>query len=619
MKRFPHEMRHSFMRAFLFVFSIALLLPCLALAQQLQFQTVATGLPNPTDIQAPRDGSGRLFVALQNGTIRIVRDGTLLAAPFLDIGSRVSCCNERGLLGLTFPPGFAQSGRFYVNYTNTGGHTEIAMYRVSANADIADPASGTVLMTIQQPFANHNGGGLAFGPDGYLYIGVGDGGGSGDPQNNGQNLNTLLGKILRVDVESTPGQVRNPNPPNFQAQHGARPEIWAFGLRNPWRFSFDRSTGDLWIADVGQNVYEEINVQAASSQGGENYGWRIMEGAHCFNALSCNETDLVQPIWEYDHSLGCSVTGGYVYRGSRSMGMRGDYIYGDYCSGRIWALRRGGGVLSNSLLVDTNYQITSFGEDEAGELYLGDARSGSVVRLLGPVQPRFSSANVVNAASFAPGLTPGSLATVFAAGLRDDDGISAATALPLPGTIDGIGVTIDGRDAPLHVVASVGGQEQINFQVPFETPVGDVTMTIRRGGIVSEPVSVPVRRLHPAIFASAGSAIVVHAATNALVTPGDPLREGEFAYFYASGLGPVSNQPATSAASPTSPLAETIESVRVTVGGAAAEVQFAGLAPGFAGVYQVNFRVPQNIASGPLNIAVQAGGETSPSVQTLVE
>jgi glucose/arabinose dehydrogenase len=325
------------------------------------------------------DGSGRLFVAEQGGTVRIIRNGALEAVPFLDISGIVTAGGEQGLLGLAFPPGFSAKRYFYVHYTNrlNVGDTVIARYRLSADPNLADPASGQQILTATQPFGNHNGGQLSFGPDGFLYIGLGDGGSGGDPLGNGQSLTTLLGKILRIDSES--GAIPYLIPSGNPFLGGRVSEIWAYGLRNPWRFSFDRKTGDLYIGDVGQGQFEEVDFQPASSSGGENYGWNIMEGAHCFNAPTCTQTGLVLPVQEYPHADGdCSVTGGYVYRGALFPELRGVYLYGDFCTGRIWGLRRFGGSWVNRLLLDTALNISTFGEDEAGELYLADYASGTI-------------------------------------------------------------------------------------------------------------------------------------------------------------------------------------------------------------------------------------------------
>jgi uncharacterized repeat protein (TIGR01451 family) len=346
-----------------------------------------TGFDNPVHITHAGDGSQRLFVVEQEGRIRIVKNQTLLSIPFLDISARVSCCGERGLLSVAFPPNYANKGHFYVNYTNNDGNTVIARYRVTSDPDVANLNSEEILLTIEQPFANHNGGQIAFGPDGYLYIGMGDGGSVGDPQGNGQRPETLLGKLLRIDVESgvTPYAVPTNNP--FVQSQFYRGEIWALGLRNPWRFSFDRQTGDLYLGDVGQGSHEEINFQSRASFGGENYGWNIMEGKHCFNSNSCNQTGLVLPIVEYSHSEGCSVTGGVVYRGQQYPRLQGLYFYGDYCSGTIWGLKVTSTAVQQGLLLDSGYSISTFGEDEAGETYVADHGGGTIYRITDPNAP----------------------------------------------------------------------------------------------------------------------------------------------------------------------------------------------------------------------------------------
>ncbi len=285
---------------------------------------VVGGLSGPLDLQSASGERGRLFVVEQAGRIRVIRAGALVAAPFLDLSARISSGGERGLLGLAFHPQFTSNGRFFVNYTDRNGDTHISEFRSTApGGDAADAASEREIMFVRQPFANHNGGGLAFGPDGFLYIGLGDGGSGGDPQGNGQNLGTRLGKLLRIDINgATPYAVPPDNP--FVSRSGALPEIWAYGLRNPWRFSFDRGTGDLYIGDVGQNTLEEIDVGLSSRRGGENYGWNTMEGSRCFNPSSgCNMSGLTLPVIDYGRSDGFSVTGGVVYRGCRMPGLLG--------------------------------------------------------------------------------------------------------------------------------------------------------------------------------------------------------------------------------------------------------------------------------------------------------
>jgi glucose/arabinose dehydrogenase len=346
----------------------------------IKLSNMVSGFRRPTQVTHAGDGSGRLFVVEQEGTIRIIKDGVAQATPFLDITDRISCCGERGLLSVAFPPDYGSKGYFYVDYTNIDGNSIIARYALGASPDVADPASEQVLLKIEQPYANHNGGQLAFGPDGYLYIGKGDGGSGGDPQGNGQNPDTLLGSILRLDVESgeTPYGIPSDNP--FVGVAGHRDEIWAYGLRNPWRFSFDGQTGDLYIADVGQERIEEVNVQPASSSGGENYGWNIMEGDECYDAATCDTSGLTMPVATYRRIQGnCSVTGGMVYRGARYANMQGVYFYADYCSGRLWGLRRNGGTWENQLLLEAPVSITSFGEDEAGNLYAVNYTEGTVM------------------------------------------------------------------------------------------------------------------------------------------------------------------------------------------------------------------------------------------------
>jgi glucose/arabinose dehydrogenase len=355
-------------------------LPTLALSSQ-----SIGGFTSPVGITNANDGSGRIFVVEQGGKIRIVKNGAAQSTPFLDISARISSGGERGLLGLAFAPDYARRGVFYVDYTNPAGNTVISRFRRSAsNADAADPASEQVVITIAQPFANHNGGQLAFGRDGYLYVGMGDGGDAGDPGNRAQNTSELLGKILRIDVETgRPYTYTVPTSNPFVNRTGFRGEIWALGVRNPWRFSFDRLTADLFIADVGQGSFEEVDFQPSTSRGGENYGWRIMEGTHCFNPNPCDMTGLTLPVVEYGHGAGdCSVTGGYVYRASGFPRMQGLYFYGDFCTGRIWGLRRANNVWTNSLLLDTSISISAFGEDEAGNLYVASYNTGQIFQLV---------------------------------------------------------------------------------------------------------------------------------------------------------------------------------------------------------------------------------------------
>jgi uncharacterized repeat protein (TIGR01451 family) len=347
-------------------------------------QVAASGLDHPVFVTNAGDSSKRLFVIEQPGQIKILQNGQVLSVPFIDIRSKVSYGGERGLLGLAFHPGYKTNGYFYVDYTRlSDGATVIERYQVSSNPNVASMASAYTLLVIPQPYSNHNGGNLAFGPDGKLYIGMGDGGSGGDPQNNAQNINSLLGKILRIDVDSAaPYGIPADNP--FVGKAGAD-EIWAYGVRNPWRYSFDRQTGDMLIGDVGQNLWEEIDYQPAGV-GGLNYGWRCYEGMHTYNLNPPCSGVLTFPIAEYDHSEGQSITGGYVYRGKRFPSMLGTYFYADFAQGKIWAMKKDSTTWSSpTLLLDTPYAISSFGEDEEGEIYIADYYGGTL-RLLADAQ-----------------------------------------------------------------------------------------------------------------------------------------------------------------------------------------------------------------------------------------
>jgi glucose/arabinose dehydrogenase len=345
-----------------------------------------SGFSKPVDFQTPDDGSGRMFIVQQSGAIRIVSGGALLPTPFLDITGKVSFdSNEQGLLGLAFHPGYSQNRRFYLNYDRLNGgqmQTVIAEYQASTAPNVADAASERILLTVDQPFANHKGGQMAFGPDGFLYIAFGDGGGGGDPLGNGQSLQTLLGKIARIDVDhADPGlQYAIPTDNPFAGTTN-RGEIFAYGLRNPWRFSFERGTGRLFVADVGQDKFEEIDLV----QKGGNFGWNIMEGAHCFSPSSgCNMTGLTLPIAEYDHSEGATVIGGYVYHGTAITGLVGAYVFGDFGNGKIWSLTENSGTWTRTLLLTTGHNMSAFGQDAAGELYIVDYSSGGAFKITAP-------------------------------------------------------------------------------------------------------------------------------------------------------------------------------------------------------------------------------------------
>ena len=401
-------------------------------APDVTLQPYIGSLTYPLGFVNAGDGSGRNFVVTQFGKIFVYQGNTGLGT-FLDVSGLLPCgdpsaggCGEQGLLGLAFHPNYASNGLFFIDYTNVDGDEVIARYKVSSDPNVADPASATILLVVPDPFPNHNGGQLQFGPDGYLYIAMGDGGSGGDPGNRAQNLGVLLGKILRIDVDgsgtvpcgqSTPMPYGIPDDNPFVGAAGACEEVWAYGMRNPWRFSFDRENGDLFIGDVGQDLYEEVDDQPAGTPGGRNYGWRRMEGFHCYDpAANCDDGTLTHPILEHDHSLGCAVTGGYVYRGAAYPQLNGVYVYGDYCSGTIWgAVRDAAGVWSERA-IGTSQLISSFGEDEAGELYVVE-HSGSVKK-------------VTSATAF---LKPSVSALAPGAAVRGDPGILL--------TVDGSGFT----------------------------------------------------------------------------------------------------------------------------------------------------------------------------------
>lgn len=339
------------------------------------WNVVHTGLVRPIDLQPVGE---RLFLVEQPGVIRLAVGSSIQDVPYLDIRDRVnSSANEQGLLGLAFHPDFAANGFFYVNYTGSGGDTIVSRFQANPLDATADPASEAILLNFDQPFANHNGGGMVFGPDGYLYISTGDGGSAGDPFGNGQSLDTLLGKILRLDVNGAPPYAIPPDNPF--AQGGGRLEIWDYGLRNPWRFAFDPANHDLYIADVGQGGWEEINYEPAGSAGGVNYGWNLREGAHAYQGGSA--PGLVDPVAEYSHDYGCSVTGGVVVRDPSMPEWQGVYLYADYCSGIVWGLlRTPPGEWRNDILFRTDFNVSAFGVDLAGRVYLLDLQ-GRTARL----------------------------------------------------------------------------------------------------------------------------------------------------------------------------------------------------------------------------------------------
>ncbi len=601
-----------------------------ALLNELFLEPYVSGLAAPTSIKNAGDGSSRLFVTEQRGTIRIIRDGALEPTPFLDIRDRVQSGGERGLLDVAFHPNFESNGLFWVDYTDDRGRTVVSRFKTISTGQ-ADSASEMIFLRIEQPFANHNGGQIVFGPDGYLYVGMGDGGSGGDPGNRAQNLTSLLGKLLRIDVnQGPPARIPPDNP--FVGRADAAGEIWAYGLRNPWRFSFDRQTGDLFIGDVGQNAVEEIDFQPADDRGGENYGWRRMEGSSCYDPTSnCNDGSLVQPILEYDHPPGgCgSVTGGYRYRGALHPRLAGAYLFADYCEGTLDLGVEEGGSWRRIGPRSINIGVSTFGEDESGELYLADIGRGVMYRIGLPLEtPAITENGVVNAASFSAqgGLAPGTIVSVFGRALATSE--TQASETPLPTELAASALTVGAQAAPLFFVSP----GQINAQMPWE--LSGLTRTdvgARRGESAAAPVEIALAAYSPGVFTldQSGSGQAAALIAGAVATPAAPrgsypgarpAHVGETIEIYATGLGPVSNRPASGSRSPATPLAETVETPTVTIGGESAGVVFSGLTPGFVGLYQVNAELVGDLTTGdavPLRLTI--GGVESNQTTIAVE
>ena len=441
-----------------------------------RFERVFAGIPfdDPVFITHPGDGSDWLFIVEQRGVIVAVSESTPgEAATFLDISDRVNRGgSEEGLLGLAFDPAFAENGRFFVYYSAAGPRRSV-LSRFERLGDGANPDSELVILEIEQPYRNHNGGMIAFGPDGHLYVALGDGGSADDPQGNGQDPSTLLGSVLRIDVRNASEAQLYVAPPDnpFASDGRGRPEVWAYGLRNPWRFSFDRETGELWAGDVGQNQFEEIDVVRA----GANYGWNTMEGAHCFERSVCDQSGLTLPVAEYSHAQGCSVTGGYVYRGSAVPSLAGWYVYGDFCTGRIWAVPADGQQgLEGVEIADSGFSVSSFGEDANGELYVIDY-GGSVYRATG----------VADATATAEPPRPSPLPTASPASPQDPTrGATPTPARPTPTAAPSSTPATGGRYAYAPLAASDEGTGRTAWgllALAVVVAIGVALVAFRRG------------------------------------------------------------------------------------------------------------------------------------------
>lgn len=601
---------------------LALAFPLVAQWPQVRWEKTISGLRQPTQVVSANDGSGRLFAVQLGGLIRIVREGAILETPFLDLSSRIGYDSERGLLSMAFPPQYSTSKRFYVNYTSEDGTVTISRFRVSAsNPDVADPDSEQVVLRIEQPFGQHNGGMMAFGPlDGLLYISTGDGGirveENGDytldPLQSAQSLDTLLGKILRIDPEH--GEKTYSIPPSNPFVGQGRGEIWARGLRNPWRFSFDRLTGDLYIGDVGHDLFEEINMEPGGGPGGNNYGWSMFEASHCVDGVDCSTAqDIAQPVFEYDHVEGCSVTGGIAYRGAKYPQLHGTYIFGDFCKGMIWAMKLGPSGWQTVKLGPSGALITSFGEDEDGEIYLVDYR-GSLLRLAvdtGAITPTMVS----NAASFEPGLSPGSLVTLETTSLASVTAVETYGDFPMPFTLAGISVWVDGAAVPLFSVVPKENAGQVTFLAPYYMSAESAQIQVRSGYDSSTMYTATVMQRQPGIFSADGkyvSAINEHGANS---TGG---RRGSVAAVFGTGFGEANNPPLFGMPAQARPYSAIRSSVSVTIGGRPAEVLQCGLTPGFAGTVELIFVIPSDVPEGDADIVVEVEGARSPALKFTV-
>jgi uncharacterized protein (TIGR03437 family) len=597
----------------------------------IQLQPFVTGLSKPIFFTSAHDGSNRLFIMEQSGRILVLPPGAAapLATPFLDITAKVLAPNtnnsEQGLLGLAFHPQFATNRRFFVNYTRKpDGATVIAQYRAStSNANVAD-VDEVPILTIPQPFANHNGGMMDFGKDGYLYIGMGDGGSANDPGNRAQNLDELLGKILRIDVDTPNGSVPYSSPPSnpFFGSTPGRDEIYAYGLRNPWRWSFDRGTGDLYAGDVGQDVVEEIDI----IKSGGNYGWRILEGSRCTNngPTSCTAPGFTLPIYEYTHQSGrCSVTGGYVYRGTRGALPVSSYLFGDFCTGEIFLWENN----AARLLLDTPYLLSSFGEDEAGEIYVVTL-NGTIYRVANPNAPAAPVASVSAASYRGNALAPELITAAFGTGLAVVT--QASSAMPLPTNLGGTQVIVrdstgTDRAAPLFFVSPT----QVNYQIPPNTLSGNATVTVTSwNGAVSRS-TVQIGTVAPGLFTLSATGRGLPAAVVERDKANGTRSTEALAQFDSSqnqfvpvpiDLGAADDQVFLVLFGTGFRFRSALAAVTATIGGSNADVTFAGAHGSFVGLDQANVRVPHSLAGrGDVDVVLTVDGQMSNVVRVTIK
>ncbi len=596
----------------------------------IQLQPVVTGLSSPLLVTNARDSSNRLFVIERGGKIKVQQPGATSATDFLDLTAKVLSGGEQGLLGLAFHPKYKTNRKFYVNYTRRNdGATVVSEFQASAgNRQVADTTE-RILLTITQPFSNHNGGMIEFGPDGLLYIGMGDGGAGNDPGNRAQNINDLLGKFLRIDVDRTEGALPYGIPPDnpYAGATAGRDEIYALGVRNPWRWSFDRLSGQLYAGDVGQNVREWVHI----IERGRNYGWATWEGTRCNTSKppgspECSALPMIPPFLEYDHSAGrCSITGGYLYRGARATFAQGAYIYGDHCTGEIWQALNG----QISLVQDTTINISSFGEDESGEIYVCELSGGRVWRMVNATSPR--DLGTVDGAAYntAAGLAPEAIASTFGTGLANGE-YASTPGLPLPTNLGGTTVTVRDRlgverVAPLFYA----GASQINFQVPAGSALGYGAVIVKINGTTVSSGALKIETFAPGIFTAASNGSGVAAGKvqrlrggastfedmferdpadttkwRAIAIDLDPPTDNVFLLLFATGVRGRS-----------SPL-----SASVNIGGTTLPVDYAGTQGSFVGLDQINILLPPSLKGrGEVDVTLTMDGVALNTVRVRIK